>query len=67
MHLYMHSFLVLMFIMFPIIKLRNSMVAGQNPHKTLKYDIMSKDDLHVYPVFYSTVTGLKKSRNFASI
>ena len=30
MHLYMHSFLVLMFIMFPILKLRNYMVAGQN-------------------------------------
>ena len=30
MHLYMHNFLVLMFIIFPIIKLRNQMVAGQN-------------------------------------
>ena len=30
MYLYMHSFLVLMFIMFPTIKLRNYMVAGQN-------------------------------------
>ena len=30
MHLYMDSFLVLMLIMFPIIKLRNYMVAGQN-------------------------------------
>ena len=30
MHLYMHSFLVLMFIMYQIIKLRNYKVAGQN-------------------------------------
>ena len=28
---------------------------------------MSKYDLHVYHVFYSTVTGFKKSQNFASI
>ena len=37
-HLYMHSFLVLMFIMFPIIKLRNNMVAGQNQPQKLNYD-----------------------------
>ena len=57
MHLYMHSYLVLMFIMFPIIKLRNYMVAGQNQPQTLNYDKCRKDDLHVYYVFYSTVTG----------
>ena len=34
----MHSFLVLMIIMFPIIKLRNNMVAGQNQPQTLNYD-----------------------------
>ena len=34
----MYSFLVLMFIMFPIIKLRNNMVAGQNKPQTLNYD-----------------------------
>ena len=28
---------------------------------------MSKDDLHVYHVFNSTVTGFKKSQNFAGI
>ena len=38
MHLYMHSFLVLMFIMFPIIKLRNNMAAGQNQPQTLNCD-----------------------------
>ena len=34
----MHSFLVLMFIMLKIIKLRNNMVAGQNQPLTLNYD-----------------------------
>ena len=38
MHLFMHSFLVKMFIMFPIIKLRNNMVAEQNQPQTLNYD-----------------------------
>ena len=32
------SFLLLMFIMFPIIKLRNNMVAGQNQPQTLNYE-----------------------------
>ena len=36
--LFTHSVLTLMFIMFPIIKLRNYMVAGQNQLQTLKYD-----------------------------
>ena len=35
--LYMHSVLVLMFIMFHIIKLRNHMVPGQNKPQTLNY------------------------------
>ena len=34
----MHRFLLLMFIMFPIIKLRNYMVAGQNQTQTLNHD-----------------------------
>ena len=34
---YMHSILVSMFIMFPIIKLRNYMVPGQNKPQTLNY------------------------------
>ena len=38
--LYMHSVLVSMFIMFPIIKLRNYMVPGQNKPKTLNYYYM---------------------------
>ena len=38
-----------------------------NPALMIKLWLMSKDDLHVYHVFYSTVTGFKKSRNFASI
>ena len=67
MHLYTHSFLVLMFIMFPIIKLRNDLVAVQKLASNIKISLMSKDDLRVYHVFYSTVTGFKKLRNFASI
>ena len=35
--LYMHSVLVSMFIMFPIIKLRNYMVPGQNKPQTFNY------------------------------
>ena len=38
MHLIMHSFLILMFIMFPIIKLGNYMVAGQNQPQKLNYN-----------------------------
>ena len=37
-HLYVHSFLVLMFIMFPTIKLKEYMIEGQNQPQTLNYD-----------------------------
>ena len=64
MHLYMHSFLLSMFIIFLLINLRN-----YQDKTSLKNKIMInvKNDLHVYNVFSCTVTGFKTSRNFASI
>ena len=40
--LYMHRVLVSMFIMFPIIKLRNYMVPGQNKPPALNYNYGQK-------------------------
>ena len=57
---YMHSILVSMFIMFPIIKLRNYMVSGQNKPQTVII-INIKNGLHVYHVFSLTVTVSNKT------
>ena len=67
MHMYMNSFLLSMFIIFFLEKMRNYKVPGQNYPQTLNYDKCQKNDLHVYNVFSCTVTGFKKSRNFANI
>ena len=60
MYLYLHKLLELMRNMFPITWLRNYMIVGQNQPQTLKHH-SCQNDLHVYHVFYSTVTGLKNN------
>ena len=50
MHFYMYSFLVL-FITFPIIKLRNYMVAGPHQPQTLNYDLCQKMT-YMYIMYY---------------
>ena len=57
--LYIHIVLVSMFIMFPIIVLRNYTVPGQNMPQTLNV----KNELHVYQVYSFTVIGFNKIMN----
>ena len=59
-YLYLHKLLELMWKMFPITWLRNYMIVGQNQSQTLKHHLC-QNDLHVYHVFNSTVTGSKNN------
>ena len=62
MHLYMHSFLLLMFIIFLIIKLRNYMVPGQNEPQTLDYDKCQKMTfmyIMYFPVLLPVLKNIK--------
>ena len=67
MFLYMHNILVSMFIIiFPIIRLRNYMVPGQNKPQTLI--IINVKMTYMYIMCFSSVLPvLKKSQNFFSI
>ena len=67
MHLYVHSFLLSVFIIFLIIKLRNYMVPGINKPQTLNYD-KCQNITYIYIMYFLALLPVSKNLEcFASM